>query len=94
MTPRTIIVTGAGSGIGLACVRRLRESSHVVAALDMRSWPRELLSETAKRTPLGRIGQPDDSADVACFPASDAARFMTVRSSRSTAGSISTEVSV
>ena len=49
----------------------------VVESTMTRSWPRELLSETAKRTPLGRIGQPGDIADVACFLASDAARFMT-----------------
>jgi 3-oxoacyl-[acyl-carrier protein] reductase len=35
MTQRQIIVTGAGSGIGLGCVRRLRENGHVVAALDI-----------------------------------------------------------
>jgi NAD(P)-dependent dehydrogenase (short-subunit alcohol dehydrogenase family) len=32
---------------------------------------------TAERTPLGRIARPDDIADVACFLASDAARFIT-----------------
>jgi NAD(P)-dependent dehydrogenase (short-subunit alcohol dehydrogenase family) len=35
MSPRKTIVTGAGSGIGIACVRRLRENGHVVAALDI-----------------------------------------------------------
>jgi NAD(P)-dependent dehydrogenase (short-subunit alcohol dehydrogenase family) len=39
--------------------------------------PAELRAETVRRTPLGRLGQPDDVADVAIFLASDAARFVT-----------------
>jgi NAD(P)-dependent dehydrogenase (short-subunit alcohol dehydrogenase family) len=35
MSAKKIIVTGAGSGIGLGCVRRLRENGHMVAALDI-----------------------------------------------------------
>jgi NAD(P)-dependent dehydrogenase (short-subunit alcohol dehydrogenase family) len=41
------------------------------------SWSAELKRATAERTPLGRIARPDDIADVACFLASDAARFVT-----------------
>jgi NAD(P)-dependent dehydrogenase (short-subunit alcohol dehydrogenase family) len=41
------------------------------------AWPAELKAETVRRTPLGRIAQPDDIADVAIFLASDAARFVT-----------------
>jgi NAD(P)-dependent dehydrogenase (short-subunit alcohol dehydrogenase family) len=41
------------------------------------AWSAELKAETIRRTPLGRIGQPDDIADVAIFLASDAARFVT-----------------
>jgi 3-oxoacyl-[acyl-carrier protein] reductase len=41
------------------------------------AWPAELKAETVRRTPLGRIAQPDDIADVALFLASDAARFVT-----------------
>ena len=41
------------------------------------SWSAELKAETIRRTPLGRIAQPDDIADVALFLASDAARFVT-----------------
>jgi NAD(P)-dependent dehydrogenase (short-subunit alcohol dehydrogenase family) len=41
------------------------------------SWSAELKRATVERTPLGRIGRPDDIADVACFLASDAARFVT-----------------
>jgi NAD(P)-dependent dehydrogenase (short-subunit alcohol dehydrogenase family) len=40
------------------------------------SWSPELKAETIRRTPLGRLGQPDDIADVALFLASDAARFI------------------
>jgi NAD(P)-dependent dehydrogenase (short-subunit alcohol dehydrogenase family) len=39
--------------------------------------PAELRAETVRRTPLGRLAQPDDIADVAIFLASDAARFVT-----------------
>jgi 3-oxoacyl-[acyl-carrier protein] reductase len=41
------------------------------------AWSAELKAETVRRTPLGRIAQPDDIADVAIFLASDAARFVT-----------------
>ena len=40
-------------------------------------WSAELKAETIRRTPLGRLAQPDDIADVAIFLASDAARFVT-----------------
>jgi NAD(P)-dependent dehydrogenase (short-subunit alcohol dehydrogenase family) len=41
------------------------------------TWSDEIKRVTAERTPLGRIARPDDIADVACFLASDAARFIT-----------------
>jgi NAD(P)-dependent dehydrogenase (short-subunit alcohol dehydrogenase family) len=37
----------------------------------------EMLAEWAQAHPLGRVGQPDDVADVVLFLASDKARFMT-----------------
>jgi NAD(P)-dependent dehydrogenase (short-subunit alcohol dehydrogenase family) len=40
-------------------------------------WSADLKSETIRRTPLGRLAQPDDVAEVAIFLASDAARFVT-----------------
>jgi 3-oxoacyl-[acyl-carrier protein] reductase len=41
------------------------------------TWSAEIKRATVERTPLGRIARPDDIADVACFLASDAARFIT-----------------
>jgi 3-oxoacyl-[acyl-carrier protein] reductase len=41
------------------------------------SWPREIINQTVSRTPLGRIAQPDDISDVACFLVSNASRFIT-----------------
>lgn len=40
------------------------------------SWPSAILEQTIERTPLGRLAEPEDIADVACFLASDAARFI------------------
>jgi NAD(P)-dependent dehydrogenase (short-subunit alcohol dehydrogenase family) len=41
------------------------------------SWSKEVKRGAIERTPLGRIAQPDDIADVACFLASEQARFIT-----------------
>jgi NAD(P)-dependent dehydrogenase (short-subunit alcohol dehydrogenase family) len=41
------------------------------------SWPKLVMETTVQRTPLGRLGTPEDVADVAIFLVSDAARFMT-----------------
>lgn len=49
----------------------------VVATPMTAGWSAESKAETIRRTPLGRIAQPDDIADVAIFLASDAARFVT-----------------
>jgi len=40
------------------------------------SWPATLMETIVKNTPLGRLVQPDDIADVVAFLASDAARFV------------------
>jgi len=37
----------------------------------------DMATETERTTPLGRIGQPDDVADVAVFLASDDSRWLT-----------------
>jgi len=41
------------------------------------SWPRPVMEAVIQRTPLGRLGTPEDIADVAIFLVSDAARYMT-----------------
>jgi NAD(P)-dependent dehydrogenase (short-subunit alcohol dehydrogenase family) len=41
------------------------------------SWPRPVMEAVIQRTPLGRLGTPQDIADVAIFLVSDAARYMT-----------------
>jgi 3-oxoacyl-[acyl-carrier protein] reductase len=45
------------------------------ALLELR--PATVLEGIAARTPLGRIGEPDDIADIVAFLASDAARWVT-----------------
>jgi NAD(P)-dependent dehydrogenase (short-subunit alcohol dehydrogenase family) len=47
----------------------------VVDSPMIQSWPREIINQTVSRTPLGRIAQPDDISDVACFLVSNASRF-------------------
>jgi NAD(P)-dependent dehydrogenase (short-subunit alcohol dehydrogenase family) len=42
-----------------------------------KGWAQELIDNISKRTPLGRLAQPDDIAKVAVFLISDAAAFMT-----------------
>ena len=41
------------------------------------SWPKPVMESVIQRTPLGRLGKPEDIADVAIFLVSDAARYMT-----------------
>jgi 3-oxoacyl-[acyl-carrier protein] reductase len=40
------------------------------------NWPKALKEGAAAQTPLGRIAKPDDIATVACFLASDDAKFV------------------
>jgi NAD(P)-dependent dehydrogenase (short-subunit alcohol dehydrogenase family) len=42
-----------------------------------KGWAQDFIDTIAKRTPLGRLAQPEDVARVAVFLASDAAGFMT-----------------
>jgi NAD(P)-dependent dehydrogenase (short-subunit alcohol dehydrogenase family) len=41
-----------------------------------KDWPPSILEGIAKNTPLGRLVEPEDIADVVAFLASDAARFV------------------
>lgn len=41
------------------------------------AWPEAVKQKAIELTPLGRLALPDDIASVACFLASDAAKFMT-----------------
>jgi len=42
-----------------------------------KSWPKAIKDGAIAQTPLGRLAKPDDVAAVACFLASDDARFVT-----------------
>ncbi len=48
----------------------------VIESAMTQSWPPELMEQTVTRTPLGRLGQPEDVGDVACFLVSDRSRFI------------------
>ncbi len=41
-----------------------------------KDWPKGIMEGIVKNTPLGRLVEPDDIADVVAFLASDAARFV------------------
>ena len=41
-----------------------------------RDWPKNIMEGIVKNTPLGRLVEPEDIADVVAFLASDAARFV------------------
>lgn len=47
--PRTYLVTGAASGIGRACARRLLDEGHHVAALDVQPIGQELANGSSER---------------------------------------------
>ncbi len=48
--------------------------------------PEEVRAEYVAQTPLGRLEEPEDVADVVVFLASDAARFMTGQAINVTGG--------
>ena len=47
--PKTIIVTGAASGIGFACVQGLLAAGHQVCGADLQPVPTERLHDHASR---------------------------------------------
>ena len=47
---------------------------------------RETIDQLTAQTPLGRLGQPDDVANVVAFLASDDARWLTGQNIRPTGG--------
>src|SRR5690242_1380227 len=61
--PRTYLVTGAASGIGRACARRLLDEGHRVAALDLQPIGPELVNEAADRLLIFRA---DVSSEAEC----------------------------
>ena len=71
---KTAVVTGAARGIGRATAIRLAEAGAAVAVVDINA---ELERYAQRDVALGRVGQPEDIADVIVFLLSDAARFMT-----------------
>lgn len=80
-TPRTVVVTGAGRGLGLAAARRIGNDGHrvVIAELDGttgRQATRELRAEgiTADYHPLD-VADPDSTAALAATLAGDGTRL-------------------
>ena len=67
LTGKVAIVTGASKGIGAAIA-----SVHSMGIIGS-----DFEKQMVARTPLGRLGQPDDIASVAVFLASVASGWMT-----------------
>jgi NAD(P)-dependent dehydrogenase (short-subunit alcohol dehydrogenase family) len=104
---KVAIVTGAASGIGRACARRLAAGGAQVVAADINAAGAEEVAKQgirvnvvcpgfihteltrmvteeperhamlANRHPPGRLGQPEEAANVIAFLASDEASFVT-----------------
>ncbi len=74
---RTLAVENGAHGIRVNCIAPGVVRTDFARAL----WEDQgRLSRTVEKTPLGRIGEPDDIAGVAAFLASPASRFMTGQS--------------
>lgn len=89
--PQTVVYSAskaAVDSITLGCavelgVRGIRVNAvaPAITRTDMTAEiPQEQLREEARRTPLGRLAEPEDIADVVAFLCSDSARWITGRS--------------
>jgi 3-oxoacyl-[acyl-carrier protein] reductase len=76
---KTAVVTGGSRGIGRAIVERLaRDSTNTDESLAM----------AARLSPLGRLGQPADVADMVAFLAGPGGRWITGQNIRAGGGII------
>jgi 3-oxoacyl-[acyl-carrier protein] reductase len=72
-------VTASSRGIGRAVALRLSRDGVAVAVTDTDGliMPQAALDRLIQQTPLGRLGQPQDIADVVAFLVGDNAHWMT-----------------
>jgi len=82
---RVVVITGGSQGIGEACARRLVGDGAAVAPGTIATELARnavLTSEEGKarimsRTPMKRLGEPSEIADVVAFLLSDASSYIT-----------------
>jgi NAD(P)-dependent dehydrogenase (short-subunit alcohol dehydrogenase family) len=70
---RTLAVELAGQGIRVNAIA----PGAIDTPLNARAWDEAVRRTYGERIPLGRVGQPEEIADVVVFAASDAARYLT-----------------
>jgi NAD(P)-dependent dehydrogenase (short-subunit alcohol dehydrogenase family) len=85
---KIVVVTGASRGIGLACAHAFaaegarvalvsRSRANLDAALTTGLSEAELLARNEAKIPMGRLGTPEEVAQVAVFLASAQASYVT-----------------
>ena len=83
-------VAAAGIRVNAVCpgfVRTGMQEREVVWEAELRAIsPEQVVREYVQQTPLGRLEEPEDVADVVVFLSSDAARFMTGQAVNVTGG--------